>query len=260
MRRCVADRAARVPVGDGRPVPVLRAPRRPLPGGQRRARPRGIADRPPARPGLRGDRRLAACTTARSCRDSRPTRTAGSRPITYVRQGLIDHSDSLGAAARFGRGDVQWMTAGSGVVHSEMFPLLDRDGPNTRVRAVPDLAQPPGRRQDGRASLRRCCGTTDDPAAHVSPTANAVPMSYRDRRSSASRSSPPRRRPRHGLRRPDVRPGDLAHRARSRCRRGRSRPRQSATSDAHALCVRGPRSTVDGEPITASTGVVSTRA
>ncbi|MFM8303285.1 MAG: pirin family protein, partial [Actinomycetota bacterium] len=51
--------------------------------------------------------------------------------VIYARQGCIDHSDSLGAAARFGRGDVQWMTAGEGVVHSEMFPLLDRDGPNT---------------------------------------------------------------------------------------------------------------------------------
>ena len=55
----------------------------------------------------------------------------GFETVTYVRQGLIDHSDSLGAAARFGRGDVQWLTAGAGVVHSEMFPLLDRDGPNT---------------------------------------------------------------------------------------------------------------------------------
>ncbi|HTH07632.1 MAG TPA: pirin family protein, partial [Ilumatobacteraceae bacterium] len=55
----------------------------------------------------------------------------GFETVTYVRSGLIDHSDSLGAAARFGRGDVQWLTAGAGVVHSEMFPLLDRDGPNT---------------------------------------------------------------------------------------------------------------------------------
>ena len=47
-----------------------------------------------------------------------------------MRQGLIDHSDSLGATARFGRGDVQWLTAGEGIVHCEMFPLLDRDGPN----------------------------------------------------------------------------------------------------------------------------------
>jgi redox-sensitive bicupin YhaK (pirin superfamily) len=50
--------------------------------------------------------------------------------VTFVRQGLIDHSDSLGAKARFGHGDVQWVTAGNGIVHSEMFPLLDRDAPN----------------------------------------------------------------------------------------------------------------------------------
>ena len=55
----------------------------------------------------------------------------GFETITFARKGYIDHSDSLGAAARFGRGDVQWMTAGSGVVHCEMFPLLAHDGPNT---------------------------------------------------------------------------------------------------------------------------------
>jgi redox-sensitive bicupin YhaK (pirin superfamily) len=55
----------------------------------------------------------------------------GFETVTYVRQGFIDHSDSLGATARFGRGDVQWLTAGSGIVHCEMFPLLDRTGPNT---------------------------------------------------------------------------------------------------------------------------------
>lgn len=55
----------------------------------------------------------------------------GFETITYVRQGLVDHADSMGAAARYGRGDVQWMTAGRGVQHAEMFPLLDRDAPNT---------------------------------------------------------------------------------------------------------------------------------
>ena len=55
----------------------------------------------------------------------------GFETITFARKGYIDHSDSLGASARFGRGDVQWMTAGSGVVHCEMFPLLSPDGPNT---------------------------------------------------------------------------------------------------------------------------------
>ncbi|HLH44684.1 MAG TPA: pirin family protein [Bryobacteraceae bacterium] len=54
----------------------------------------------------------------------------GFETVTIVRRGYIDHSDSLGATARFGMGDVQWLTAGAGVVHSEMFPLLNQDGPN----------------------------------------------------------------------------------------------------------------------------------
>ena len=54
----------------------------------------------------------------------------GFETVTIVRKGLIDHADSTGAAARFGGGDVQWLTAGSGVVHSEMFPLLDAAAPN----------------------------------------------------------------------------------------------------------------------------------
>ncbi|WP_426573853.1 pirin family protein [Aquihabitans sp. McL0605] len=54
----------------------------------------------------------------------------GFETVTVVREGLIDHSDSLGATARFGRGDTQWLTAGAGVVHSEMFPLVDAEGPN----------------------------------------------------------------------------------------------------------------------------------
>ena len=54
----------------------------------------------------------------------------GFETVTIVRRGLIDHADSLGAAARFGRGDVQWLTAGRGIVHSEMFPLRERAQPN----------------------------------------------------------------------------------------------------------------------------------
>jgi redox-sensitive bicupin YhaK (pirin superfamily) len=54
----------------------------------------------------------------------------GFETVTFARQGFIDHSDSLGATARFGRGDVQWLTAGSGIVHCEMFPLLNPQGPN----------------------------------------------------------------------------------------------------------------------------------
>jgi len=54
----------------------------------------------------------------------------GFETISFMRKGFMDHSDSLGAAARFGRGDVQWMTAGSGIVHAEMFPLLSREQHN----------------------------------------------------------------------------------------------------------------------------------
>jgi quercetin 2,3-dioxygenase len=49
----------------------------------------------------------------------------GFETITILRQGVIDHSDSPGVSARFGAGDVQWLTAGRGIVHAEMFPLLD---------------------------------------------------------------------------------------------------------------------------------------
>jgi redox-sensitive bicupin YhaK (pirin superfamily) len=54
----------------------------------------------------------------------------GFETVTVVRRGLLDHSDSVGAAARYGQGDVQWLTAGGGILHSEMFPLLDRARPN----------------------------------------------------------------------------------------------------------------------------------
>jgi quercetin 2,3-dioxygenase len=55
----------------------------------------------------------------------------GFETVTVVRRGLLDHSDSLGATARYGEGDVQWLTAGGGIQHAEMFPLLEqgRDNP-----------------------------------------------------------------------------------------------------------------------------------
>jgi len=44
----------------------------------------------------------------------------GIETITYVIAGGVDHGDSLGNAGRIGSGDVQWMTAGSGIIHQEM--------------------------------------------------------------------------------------------------------------------------------------------
>jgi redox-sensitive bicupin YhaK (pirin superfamily) len=54
----------------------------------------------------------------------------GFETITVVREGLVDHADSTGAAGRYGNGDVQWMTAGKGVQHSEMFPLISAEKEN----------------------------------------------------------------------------------------------------------------------------------
>ena len=55
----------------------------------------------------------------------------GFETVTIVRKGLVDHADSLGATARYGEGDVQWLTTGSGVQHGEMFPLVHEDKDNT---------------------------------------------------------------------------------------------------------------------------------
>ena len=54
----------------------------------------------------------------------------GFETITINKEGYVDHTDSLGAAGRFGAGDVQWMTAGKGVQHSEMFPLVKKEDAN----------------------------------------------------------------------------------------------------------------------------------
>ena len=54
----------------------------------------------------------------------------GFETITIVLNGLVDHSDSMGASGRYGHGDVQWMTAGAGMQHAEMFPLVHEDRNN----------------------------------------------------------------------------------------------------------------------------------
>jgi redox-sensitive bicupin YhaK (pirin superfamily) len=51
----------------------------------------------------------------------------GIETITYVLAGTVEHGDSLGNKGRLGAGDVQWMTAGSGIIHQEM-PRGDVDG------------------------------------------------------------------------------------------------------------------------------------
>ena len=60
----------------------------------------------------------------------------GFETVTYLLSGEMEHKDSRGHAGRLSAGDVQWMTAGAGVVHSEMpsreFMPLTLRGPSTR--------------------------------------------------------------------------------------------------------------------------------
>src|SRR5512145_1791236 len=51
----------------------------------------------------------------------------GIETITYVLAGTVEHGDSLGNRGRLGAGDIQWMTAGSGILHQEM-PQGDTQG------------------------------------------------------------------------------------------------------------------------------------
>jgi len=53
----------------------------------------------------------------------------GFETVTYVLDGAVEHEDSQGNRGRIGAGDVQWMTAGSGVIHSELpWEEIRRDG------------------------------------------------------------------------------------------------------------------------------------
>ena len=54
----------------------------------------------------------------------------GFETVTVVKEGVVDHCDSFGGAGRYKEGDAQWLTAGNGVQHSEMFPLVNADKDN----------------------------------------------------------------------------------------------------------------------------------
>jgi len=58
--------------------------------------------------------------------DVRPHPHIGLATVTYLFEGALLHRDSLGTVQRIDPGDVNWMTAGSGIVHSERSPQEDR--------------------------------------------------------------------------------------------------------------------------------------
>ncbi len=101
----------------------------------------------------------------------------GFETVTYLLEGRMEHGDSRGNRGRLGPGDVQWMTAGSGVVHSEMpeadftarggrmhgfqlwVNLPRRDKMMVpRYQEVPAAKIPIGRSADGSATVRVIAG------------------------------------------------------------------------------------------------------
>jgi len=101
----------------------------------------------------------------------------GFETVTYLLEGEGEHQDSAGHAGRLGPGDVQWMTAGSGVVHSELPSrrILEKGGRvhgfqvwvnlprrdkfiSPRYQEIPAAAIPVSRSADGLAEVRVVAG------------------------------------------------------------------------------------------------------
>ena len=203
----------------------------------------------------------------------------GFETVTVVRRGLLDHSDSLGAAARYGGGDVQWLTAGSGIMHAEMFPLLERQRANPLELFQIWLNLPRATRWSSRTS--RCCGATPIPqhdrratARGARPRSRSIGRAIRRRaraaaaaevvggaaRTATSRSGRSRWRPARAGRCPRA-PGTnrslyffRGNGARRRRPRGRRRPpRRAAPRAATSRSTAGPDETelllLQGRPI-----------
>jgi redox-sensitive bicupin YhaK (pirin superfamily) len=101
----------------------------------------------------------------------------GFETVTYMLGGSFEHEDSAGHRGLIGPGDVQWMTAGAGIVHSEMpsRAIRERGGrvhgfqiwvnlpahlkmSRPRYQEVPTRSLPLARSEDGRASVRVIAG------------------------------------------------------------------------------------------------------
>ena len=122
----------------------------------------------------------------------RPHPHIGLATVTYLFEGGIFHRDSLGYAQAIRPGDVNWMTAGSGIVHSERTePEMRRTGfrmhgvqtwvalPKAHEEAAPAFEHVEAARlptwNEGRASLRLIVGTY---AGRAAPTTHFSPIFY----------------------------------------------------------------------------------
>ena len=146
----------------------------------------------------------------------------GFETVTVVRRGLLDHSDSMGATARYGRGDVQWLTAGRGIQHAEMFPLVERERDNP-LELFQIWLNLPAARQDGRARTSRCCGTTTIPKQSCATSAGRTDRDHRGRPARYGDVRAPAPPPDSWAARADSRRGDLDDQAGAATRAARCR-------------------------------------
>src|ERR1043165_7777988 len=85
----------------------------------------------------------------------------GFETVTYVLSGEMEHKDSQGHSGKLSAGDVQWMTAGAGVVHSEMpSARLPRESKmmQPRYQEIPSASIPVARTADGLVAVRVIAG------------------------------------------------------------------------------------------------------
>src|SRR5262249_1076801 len=109
----------------------------------------------------------------------------GIETVTYVLRGGVHHKDTLGNSGTIGAGDVQWMTAGRGILHEEMpqvrpegidgfqlwvnLPASQKMKP-PRYQDVPSASTPEVQRADG-SKIRVITGTVDGVSGPVSEIA-----------------------------------------------------------------------------------------
>lgn len=106
----------------------------------------------------------------------------GIETVTYILSGVVNHRDTLGNAGSIRGGDVQWMTAGGGIMHEEMPQATGErlDGfqlwvnlpsqlkmTNPRYQDIPSERIPEVRREDG-VSIRVIAGSVEDVSGAVS--------------------------------------------------------------------------------------------
>ena len=153
--------------------------------------------------------------------DVRPHPHIGLATVTYLFEGAIEHRDSLGTVQTITAGDVNWMTAGRGIVHSERSPAdLRRSG--YRMQGLQTWVALPRAQEQLRAGLR--------------PSSGGEPAGDRDAR---HRDAPDRRQ----RVRPDLAGGGGVEHVLHRGRDGSRRQLRAAgrVRGARGLCAVGRR-------------------